>query len=89
MCRYDKAEEDAESDVDDAEEVDEFEFSDDESEATWRREQRAAEPAKRKMAQPGSAPAMRSGAYAAFPNHLVQSSSPLVEGRLSSEQQVS
>ena len=59
MChRYDKAEEDAESEVEE-DEVDEFEFSDDESEAAWRRKQRAAEPSKRKMPQ----------AAAAMPHH--------------------
>ena len=51
MChRYDKAEEDAESEVEE-DEVDEFEFSDDETETAWRRKQRAAEPSKRKMPQ--------------------------------------
>lgn len=47
LCRYDRGEAAAESEAD----AEEFEFSDDEAEAEWRREQRAAQPTKRKAPQ--------------------------------------
>ena len=64
LCRYDKADDDAESDADEDEEVEEFEFSDDDSEAVWHRKQRAAEPPKRKMPPSGPSSAMHTGVLA-------------------------
>lgn len=54
LCRYDAGEADAVSEED----ADEFEFSDDEKEAAWKREQKALQPAKRKAQE---APQGRSG----------------------------
>ena len=51
--------------MDEDNDVDEVEFSDDELETAWRRQQRAAEPSKRKMPQSGPASAMHNGAPAA------------------------
>ena len=49
--------------------MDEFEFSDDESEATWRRKQLAAEPGKRKLPQASPAHAMHHGAHCCHARH--------------------
>ena len=73
VCRrYDRAEEDAESEEEEDDDADEIEFSDDESEAAWRRQQRAAEPSKRKMPQPGPAYVLPNGV------HLLPFASPAV-----------
>ena len=50
--------------MDEDEDADEVEFSDDESEAVWRRQQRAAEPPKRRMPQSGPAYVLPTGALA-------------------------
>lgn len=55
LCRYDAGEAEAVSEAD----AEEYEFSDDEKEAAWRREQKALQPAKRKAQD---APRGRSGA---------------------------
>ncbi len=51
--------------MDEDEDADGVEFSDDESEAAWRRQQRAAEPPKRRMPQSGPAYVLPTGALAA------------------------
>ena len=57
--------------MDEDEDADEVEFSDDESEAAWRRQQRAAEPPKRRMPQSGPAYVLPTGAPAAHALSLV------------------
>ncbi len=51
--------------MDEDEDAEEVEFSDDESEAAWRRQQRAADPPKRRMPQSGPAYVLPTGAPAA------------------------